>query len=47
MLRARLGWWLAFLAESAIDRTYDPDAHHHFVAYQQANGIGFGVEYTR
>lgn len=42
-----LGWWLAYLAESAIDRTYDPDSHHHFVAYPQANGIGVGVEFTR
>lgn len=42
-----LGWWLACLAESAIDRTYDPDAHHRLAAYPQANGIGFGVEFTR
>jgi len=40
-----LGWWLAYLAESAVDQSHDPDAHHQLFVYPNPGGIGLGVEY--
>lgn len=41
-----LGWWLAYLAESAVDRSHDPASNRRFFAYPQLGGIGVGLEYV-
>ncbi len=41
-----LGWWVAYLAGSAIDRTDDANRNHRFLVYPVGDGIGAGVEYV-
>ncbi len=43
--QAFLGWWLAYMAASAVDRSHDPDASYHFFAYPTQSGAGAGVEF--
>lgn len=45
--QAFLGWWLAYLAESAVDRSHDPNANHRFFAYPQGDGLIVGVALQR
>ena len=44
--QAFLGWWLAYMAATAVDGSFDPDGEHHFFAYPTANGMGFGYEHN-
>lgn len=44
--QAFLGWWLAYLAASAVDRSHDPDSHHRFVVYPEGDGVIAGLEYN-
>ena len=44
--QAFLGWYLALLAESAVDRTDQRQENHHLFVYPQEGGFGVGVEYT-
>ncbi|MEQ9380091.1 MAG: phosphatase PAP2 family protein [Pirellulales bacterium] len=44
--QAFLGWWLAFMAASAVDRSHDPERHHHYVVYPQGDGVVVGLEYN-
>ena len=41
-----LGWWVAYLAGSAVDRTDDAHRNHRFLVYPVGDGIGAGVEYV-
>ncbi len=45
--QAFLGWWLAYLAESAVDRSHRPNAKYRLFAYPNPGGIGLGLEYVR
>jgi PAP2 superfamily len=40
-----LGWWMAFLAASAIDATENPQSKWHFLPYSTADGSGLLLEY--
>lgn len=40
-----LGWWMAYLAASAVDVTDHPDARWKFYPYSSADGSGFLAEY--
>jgi hypothetical protein len=42
-----LGWWLAYLAESAVDRSHNPRPGYSLVAAPQPGGIQIGMEYVR
>ncbi len=42
-----LNWWLAFLAESAVDRSDRPNANYHFMAYPNPGGVGVEFNFTR
>lgn len=42
--QAFLGWWLAYMAASAVDRSLDPEAHHRFLVYPMQDGVGAGIE---
>ena len=44
--QAFLGWWLAYLAASAVDRTHNPDASYRIFVYPQADGMTVGFTYT-
>ena len=44
--QAFLGWWMAYMAASAVDRSHHPDPHRHVMVYPQGDGVGVGVEYT-
>ena len=41
-----LGWFLAYLAETAVDHSYRPDLAYHFYAYPQPGGMGIGFEFA-
>ncbi len=41
-----LGWWLAYLAETAVDHSHDPKGNHHLFVYPQPGGMGVGLEYV-
>lgn len=43
--QAFLGWWIAYLAASAVDRSHDPDANRRVFFYPQPGGIGLGFKY--
>ncbi len=38
--QAFLGWWLAYLAESAVDRSMEPCSHRQWHIYPSAEGLG-------
>jgi membrane-associated phospholipid phosphatase len=40
-----LGWWMAYLAASAIDATDNPNSRWRFYPYTTANGSGMMVEF--
>lgn len=40
-----LGWWLAFLAASAVDATDDPKSKWRFLPYMTSDGSGLALEY--
>ena len=37
-----LGWWLAYLAESAVDHSHNPNANQRFFVCPNPGGIGVG-----
>ncbi len=41
-----LGWWLAYVAASAVDCSHHPDANHHLFFYPQADGLGVALEFS-
>lgn len=45
--QAFLGWWLAYLAGSAVDRSHDPTRHHHFRVAPMGDGLGVAFDYAR
>lgn len=45
--QAFLGWWIAYMAASAVDRSSNPDANHHFFLFSQSDSVGIGFEYVR
>jgi hypothetical protein len=40
-----LGWWLAYIAATAVDHAHNPEAHYEFFAYPHPEGLGVGLEY--
>lgn len=44
--QAFLGWWLAYIAASAVDHSHDPERHHHYVVYPEGDGVVVGLEYN-
>lgn len=40
-----LGWWMAYLAASAIDATDDPNSRWHFYPYSTGDGSGMMAEF--
>jgi hypothetical protein len=40
-----LGWWLAYLAASAVDRAHTPDTHPRWSLAPRADGLGVVLEY--
>ena len=45
--QALLGWWMAYLAANAVDRSYGATENFHVYSYPQANGAVVGVEFFR
>lgn len=45
--QAFLGWWLAYMAASAVDRSNNPDANHHFLFFTQGTAVMAGYEFRR
>lgn len=43
--QAFLGWWIAHVASSAVERSHRPDANPRFFVYPHAGGVGVGAEY--
>lgn len=42
-----LGWWMAYLAASAVDRSQVTHGDYQIFAYPTADGVGIGVEFLR
>jgi hypothetical protein len=40
-----LGWWIAYLSASAVDRAQNPNARRRFFLFSQAGGLGLGFRY--
>lgn len=43
--QAFLGWWIAYIAANAVDRSHNPEANHHLFFYPQPDGVALGFEY--
>lgn len=41
-----LGWWMAYIAASAVDATDDPGSHWRLIPTTVGNGSGLAVEYS-
>lgn len=39
-----LGWWIAYLASNAVDRTHQKNPRSQFYPYPMANGVGIAFE---
>lgn len=43
--QAFLGWWLAYIAEGAVDRSHNPQTASHWHIVPQSTGLGVALEY--
>lgn len=44
--QAFLGWWIAYVAASAVDNSHSQDSNHHLFVYPQQDGVGLEYEYV-
>jgi len=45
--QAFLGWWVAYMAASAVDRTYTGEENRQFFVYPHGDGLGFAYQFRR
>lgn len=45
--QAFLGWWLAYIATTAVDQSHQQNEHYHFLVYPQQGGMAVGLEIIR
>lgn len=41
-----LGWWVAYIAASAVDHSHNPHSPHQWHVYPSSDGLGFAYTYT-